>query len=172
LARKLAIVGTSGSGKTTLLERLIPALERRGVSVAAIKHSHHDAFDRQGSDTARLRAAGARAVLIEGPGQFALFGPRRGSAVRLLPRVDLVLLEGFKSAAVQKVEVHRGAGPLLCAKDRRIIALVSRRAAPRGIPRFRAGDFEGLAAFLVRRLGLPVKRPHPVANRRASKRDR
>ena len=107
----VAVSGWSGAGKTRLLARLIPALARRGVSCAVVKHTRHPhAFDRPGKDTFVLRRAGAVAAAIEGPGETAWFGPPAGglrALVALLPPVDLVLAEGFKDAPVPRVEVHR-----------------------------------------------------------------
>ena len=62
------LLGPSGVGKTRLLVRLIPALARRRVRVAVLKHTRHaHPFDRPGKDTEVLRRAGAVAAAIEGP---------------------------------------------------------------------------------------------------------
>ena len=45
LMRVVAIVGRQGSGKTTLIEKLIPALQARGLTVSTIKHTHHHHID-------------------------------------------------------------------------------------------------------------------------------
>lgn len=56
----LGITGYSGSGKTTLLEKLVPQLNARGLNVAVIKHSHHNAqVDKEGKDSWRMKEAGA-----------------------------------------------------------------------------------------------------------------
>jgi molybdopterin-guanine dinucleotide biosynthesis protein B len=151
--------GPSGAGKTTVLERLVAELVRRGLAVGALKHSGHPhAFDVPGKDSDRLRRAGARGVAVQGPSQLAWFGPPRpGGAralARLLPRVDLVVAEGFKSERLPRVEVHRGAvgGPFLCARDRGVVAVVSDVPPPRRLPTFHPDDVEGLADFLAGRL--------------------
>jgi molybdopterin-guanine dinucleotide biosynthesis protein B len=150
----VAFVGWSGSGKTTLLVRLLPLLRRRGLRVAALKHSHHSAFDAPGSDSARLRRAGAEAVAVQGPQGLAYFGPQVLSAralARRLPPVDLVLCEGFKTEPIPKIEVRRrgSRGPSLCAADRRVMALVGPGTAPEGLPRFSARALRPLADFLA-----------------------
>ena len=155
----------SGAGKTRLLAALLPALARRGLRVAVLKHTHHDAaFDAPGKDTAVLVAAGAIAAAIEGPSGMALFGPPRGGAralARLLPPSDLVLAEGFKSEPLPRVEVWRRSvgGPFLCETDRRVVAVVSDAPPPRALPTFAPDDVDALAAFLVARLRLPVRTP-------------
>lgn len=153
----VAFSGPSGAGKTWLLVRLLAALRRRGVRVAALKHSgHRHAFDRRGADSDRLRRAGARAVVVAGPGGVAYFGPPVTGAralARLLPEVDLVLAEGFKSERLPRIEVHRRSidRSFLCAHDRGVVAVVSDERPPRRLPLFARGDVEGLADFLCGR---------------------
>jgi molybdopterin-guanine dinucleotide biosynthesis adapter protein len=58
--RAIGIAGWSGAGKTTLITRLIPELNRRGLSVSTIKCAHHGFdVDRPGKDSYEHRAAGA-----------------------------------------------------------------------------------------------------------------
>jgi molybdopterin-guanine dinucleotide biosynthesis protein B len=176
----LAFSGASGSGKTTLLVKLLPALVARGLAVAALKGSgHRHAFDRPGKDSARLRAAGARAVALAAPHEVAYFGPPVTSVdalVRLLPPVDLVLAEGFRRAALPRVEVHRQAidPEFLCATDRRVIAVVSDVPPPRPVPWFRAREVDALADLVAafahaggrtrgRALAARTHRDHPSA---------
>lgn len=154
----------SGAGKTRLLSQLIPALARRGVRVAVLKHTGHaHAFDAPGKDTEVLRRAGAIAAAIEGPAGMALFGPPTGSAralARLLPPADLVLAEGFKAEPLPRVEVHRArvGGPFLCATDRRVLAVVSDTPPPRRLPTFAPDEVEALAELVCARLLRPRRR--------------
>jgi molybdopterin-guanine dinucleotide biosynthesis protein MobB len=156
----VAISGPSGSGKTRLLSKLIPALARRGVTVAVLKHTRHDhPFDVPGKDTDVFRRAGAVAAAIEGPRGMAWFGPPAGglrALARTLPAVDLVLAEGFKTEPVPRVEVHRRAvsREFLCARDRRVLAVVTDEDPPRALPAFRADDADAVADLLCTRLGL------------------
>ena len=159
----VAVSGPSGSGKTRLLARLIPALARRGVVVAVLKHTRHaHPFDRPGKDTDVLRRAGAVAATIEGPHELAWFGPPAGglhAMARLLPPVDLVLAEGFKGEPVPRVEVHRRyiARAFLCSRDRRVLAVVTDEQPPRRLPTFGPDDVEPLAVLLCARFGLRIR---------------
>jgi len=134
----LGFVAFSGTGKTTLLEQLIPLLKRQGVRVAVIKHSHH-AFeiDHQGKDSYRLRHAGATQTLLTSQKRWALITetPERETEVTLeqalthldTSQIDLVLVEGFKSAHYPKIELHRPSlnKPLLYPDDADIIAIAT-----------------------------------------------
>jgi len=156
----VAVSGRSGSGKTRLLSRLIPALGARGVAVGLLKHTRHEhPFDQAGKDTEVLRRAGAVAAIIQGPHAMALFGPPRGEArdlARLLPPCDLVLAEGWREAALPRLEVHRRAvaREFLCATDRHVFAVVTDEPPPRRLPAFGAEEVEALADLLVERFGL------------------
>jgi molybdopterin-guanine dinucleotide biosynthesis protein B len=115
--RVIGLAGWSGAGKTTLLLKLIPELNRRGLSVSTLKHAHH-AFevDEPGKDSFEHRAAGAREVLVASERRWALMHELRGEPepglaelLRRLSPVDLVIVEGFKRQAHPKIEVHRAA---------------------------------------------------------------
>ncbi len=167
----LAVSGRSGAGKTRLLVRLIPALARRGVTCAVVKHTRHPhPFDRPGKDTEVLRRAGAVAAAIEGPAGMAWFGPPAGgldALVARMPPVALVLAEGFRDAPVARIEVHRRriSREFLCAGDPRVFAIVTDEPPPRPIPAFGPDDAEPLADLVCERLGLG-RQPRPRARLR------
>ena len=154
----LALVGWSGSGKTTLLTALLARLTGAGLAVSTVKHAHHGFdLDRPGKDSFRHRAAGAREVLVVSQARWALLHelpaapppPLLTLLARLTP-VDLVLVEGFKTGPVAKLEVHRpGLGkPPLWPDHPDIIAVASDTALP-GCPRavLRLDDADGVAAW-------------------------
>lgn len=112
----VGFAGYSGSGKTTLVERLIPALKARGLRVSIVKHAHHDFdIDHPGKDTWRHREAGAFEVVAASDRRLALMRefekPSQLTVHHLLAElyegVDWVLVEGFKSSNLLKVEVWR-----------------------------------------------------------------
>jgi molybdopterin-guanine dinucleotide biosynthesis protein B len=127
--------GWSGSGKTTLIEQLIPRLVRAGKVVSLIKHAHHEFdIDRPGKDSYRHRHAGCSEVLVSSAVRWALMHELRGQkeldlqeALGRLSPCDLVLVEGYKSAPIPKIEVHRSAigKSLLCPADPWIVALAT-----------------------------------------------
>ncbi|HUZ91881.1 MAG TPA: molybdopterin-guanine dinucleotide biosynthesis protein B, partial [Methylocella sp.] len=113
--RVIGFAGWSGAGKTTLIVKLIPYLNGRGFTVSTVKHAHH-AFDvdQPGKDSYLHREAGAQEVLVASARRFALIHELRGaeepSLAELLRRMspaDLILVEGFKRDAHEKIEVHR-----------------------------------------------------------------
>jgi molybdopterin-guanine dinucleotide biosynthesis adapter protein len=133
--RAIGFAGWSGAGKTTLIVKLIPELNRRGLSVSTIKHAHHNFdLDQPGKDSYEHRTAGAEEVLIASANRVALMRelrgapePSLGELFRLLKTVDLVLVEGFKRDPLPKIEVFRTTNgkPPLYPEDRNIVALIS-----------------------------------------------
>ena len=144
VARVVGIVGWSGAGKTTLLAKIIPLLVARGLRVATVKRAHHGFdVDTPGKDSHTHRAAGATEVLVASAKRWALMHenpvPQEPDLADLLERLspaDLVLVEGFKSAALPKIEVHRAANgkPFLFPHDTNIAALLHDGAPPEGAP--------------------------------------
>jgi molybdopterin-guanine dinucleotide biosynthesis protein B len=158
--RIVGLAGWSGSGKTSLVIRLVPELVRRGLSVSTIKHAHH-AFDvdKPGKDSHAHRQAGAQEVLVSSANRFALMRELRGAPeptfeelVARMARVDILLVEGFKRHAHDKIEVHRPSvgKPLLAHDDPRIIAVASDAALTGlGVPLLDLDDTAAIADFIV-----------------------
>lgn len=118
----IGFVAPSGSGKTTLLRKLVPMLRQRGLRIGYLKHAHHGfALDRPGKDSYEVAAAGARQVMLVSGEHWALLSrsneraedhPAGLDALRArfdAGSLDLLLIEGFRSAAVPKIEVFRAA---------------------------------------------------------------
>ena len=163
------LAGWSGSGKTTLVTRLLPALRHHGLSVSTIKHAHHDFdVDQPGKDSYRHREAGATEVLVASDRRWALMHELRGEAepsldslLQHLSPVDLVIAEGFKRAAIPKLEIHRAdlGKPLLAPDDANIVAIASDLPITGigALPRFALDDVGTIAAFIIRHLSLKVR---------------
>lgn len=110
----ISFVGPSGTGKTTLIERVIASMAVRGHRVGAIKHdAHRIELDTEGKDSWRFREAGAHATALVGRDQFAWFGadgttpPLDRIVALLFPDVDLILVEGYRTAGLPTVVVDR-----------------------------------------------------------------
>jgi molybdopterin-guanine dinucleotide biosynthesis protein B len=154
--RVIGLAGWSGSGKTTLLGKLIPCLVARGLQVSTLKHAHHGFdVDQPGKDSHAHRMAGATEVLIGSSARFALVHELRGAAeptlqelLSLLSPVDLVIVEGYKSAPIPKLELHRAATgkPLLHPDDDCIVAVASDVPLPgASLPVVSLDDIEKIA---------------------------
>jgi molybdopterin-guanine dinucleotide biosynthesis protein B len=154
----------SGNGKTTLIENLIPLLVARGIQVSVIKHAHHHFdVDQPGKDSHRHRQAGATEVLVGSAARWALMHELRGAAEPALPYLlerlspcDLVLVEGYKSEPMPKMEVHRAAAgtPLLHPGDPCIIALATDAPVVTSLPVFGLNDHAAIAGFILGYVGL------------------
>ncbi len=156
----VAFVGRSGSGKTTLLLRIIDILTRRGIRVAVIKHSpiHHVETDVPGTDTYRFWQAGATHLGLVARDrvvhtQRVLSEPDLATVVGEVRGVDLILLEGYKQSAIEKVEVIRAArDPVPLEGLTSVVAYVTDVARlDADAPVFGLEEYDGVADFLVRR---------------------
>jgi molybdopterin-guanine dinucleotide biosynthesis protein B len=112
--RILSIVGCKNAGKTTLAVALASEYVRKGRRVMAIKHSTHPLVDKPGSDSYRLFHEGkAQRVILAAPDGRVLFERQPdnydpvGLAREYLGGADLVLVEGYRSADLPKIEVFR-----------------------------------------------------------------
>lgn len=161
--RVFGIIGWKDAGKTGLTERLVAHLTARGLRVSTVKHSHHDVDpDPPGTDSARHRAAGAAETLLCGPHRLTLTAPHttRPDLPALLARLapaDLVLVEGFKSAAIPKVEVWRAATghPLIQPGDAHVRAVAAvGDPGPLTVPVLNLDDTAAIAALILRETGL------------------
>lgn len=163
------IAGWKNSGKTVLAERLVAELAARGWRVSTVKHAHHDAdIDREGTDSFRHRAAGAREVALVTGKRWALMHELRGEAepplsdiVARMSAADIILVEGFKRGTHPKLEAIGPGEPrdgYLHRSDPAVVAIAS-DAPVEGcaLPAFRRDDIAAIAAFIERYLGL--KRP-------------
>lgn len=170
------ITGSSGSGKTGLLEKLLPLFTARGLRVSVLKHTHHDFdIDRPGKDSFRYCQAGAGEVLLAGRSRWVLMNELRGApepslaeVIRHFSPCDLLLVEGFKDAAIPKLEVYRPANgkPPLWPDNPYIIAVA---CAEQPLPGLGAGrawldldDAEAIARFILSAVLPPGGKTHAV----------
>jgi molybdopterin-guanine dinucleotide biosynthesis adapter protein len=156
----LGIAGYSGSGKTTLIEKLLPLLNAAGITVSVIKQSHHDiTVDVEGKDSWRHRHAGAQETLLTSPHRWMLVGELRGAPeptlnthLARLSACDLVLVEGYKHAALAKLEVWRAANgkPWLYPDDDQFIATIADLKPDCALPYFNLNQPESVADFILK----------------------
>lgn len=157
--RIIIITGESGSGKTRLIEQMIPLLTKRGLRIGAIKHTHQQfEIDREGKDSRCFAQAGAQGVLICSAEKLAFIERHQPEpALEQLLRnffenYDLMLVEGYRSAAYPKIEVCPQNGRLPSVEDirkRKIIAFVTNAQSGPKIPRFDYDESEQIAQFIV-----------------------
>lgn len=159
------VAGWKNSGKTGLMERLVAEFTRQGLQVSTVKHAHH-AFDidQPGKDSFRHRTAGATEVLLSSGRRWALMHelrdtdePALETLLAKLSPVDLVLIEGFKTAEHPKIEAHlpETGQPLLAPGDPTIRAVASTgQPDTGGVPLFPHDDTGAIAGFISRELGL------------------
>jgi molybdopterin-guanine dinucleotide biosynthesis adapter protein len=156
--------GWSGSGKTTLIEQLIPCFVRAGLKVSLIKHAHHSFdIDQPGKDSYRHRAAGCTEVLVSSEGRWALMHELRGvpesrleEQIKRMSPCDLLLIEGYKTYPMPKLEVYRAANgkPLLHPEDEHIVAVATDVPLATRLPQLGLDQHAAIARFILDKLKL------------------
>ncbi len=171
----MAFVARSGTGKTTLVESLIREMRARGYRIGALKHdAHRFEIDRPGKDSARFTEAGAEIMVLVSDDTVAMVQkpahpPKLDKLLQLwFSKMDLVLVEGYKTSDLPKIEVHRAAlgKPLLCQgekNDPHLLAVASdgpaALPAELDVPVLDLGTPAAIADFLVK--SLLKNRPDP-----------
>lgn len=162
--KRYGITGWKNAGKTGLMERLVTEITARGLTVSTVKHAHHSFdVDHEGRDSYRHRAAGASEVLVAGADRWALMAELRGAdepsleaLLAKLSPVDLVLIEGWKSAPHPKIEVWRAetGHPLIAPGDPTIRAVATDGVVEVQCAVFDLNDAGALADFVLTEVGL------------------
>lgn len=159
------VIGWKNSGKTGLMERLVAEIGARGFTVSTIKHAHHEFdVDQPGRDSFRHRAAGAQEVMLSSGKRWALMHELRGASEVGMPAllekmspVDLVLVEGFKTEAHQKLECHRAeTGNDLIARTDNTVRLIASDANVfvDGVATLPLDDTNAITDFVLGAVGL------------------
>lgn len=155
--------GYSGAGKTTLIERLIVCLRQEGQRVSVVKHAHH-AFDidQEGKDSWRHRQAGAFEIVIASDRRLAKIreyettvDPTVHDLLAELGDCDWALVEGFRNAALPKIEIWRAANgkPVQYPDDPNMVAVCTddfdSLPIPTALPLLDLDDAGAVASFLM-----------------------
>jgi molybdopterin-guanine dinucleotide biosynthesis protein MobB len=154
----VAFVGGHDSGKTSILVELVPRLKARGLVVGTIKHTTRDVDDDvAGKDSQRHAGAGAAVAALVTPGRTSArrFGEEEtfDSVLRREFRgCDLVLVEGYKSLAMPKIEVIRtGVSRPEVVEP---VARISDGPFQGTVPTLSFGDWDAIVATVLRAAGL------------------
>ncbi|MFZ3087433.1 MAG: molybdopterin-guanine dinucleotide biosynthesis protein B [Methylotenera sp.] len=161
---------SSNAGKTTLINKLIVEMGVRNIRVSVIKHAHHQFdIDHPGKDSYKIREAGAVQTLIASSNRWALMTemqrtpspPNEANLDSLIQLInpdyaDLILVEGFKTADIPKIEVYRPSldEPRLWVGDSNIIAVASdiQLETKPQLPVLDLNNIEEIANFILKRI--------------------
>ena len=150
----VAVSGFKNSGKTTLCLELASRLEGMGIRVGFVKRTHENIMGSQGTDTGLLLQNGIPTILW-GPDGIRAETRKHTLELewlvdRLMPQVDLVLLEGGKDLPLPRIWVGP---PDSCPEGLGgVLAWYSREGRSEKVPSFGPGEEEQLASLLVERL--------------------
>jgi len=153
----ISVVGRSNTGKTTLIEKLVKELSGRGWRIATIKHDVHGFdIDKEGKDSYRHKAAGARMTVISSPAKVALVKDVDRDmeideiASGFISDADLIITEGYKRNTKDKIEVYRKEAypDLLCGRDDRLMAVATDAKLGIDVPQYDINDAQGLGDLI------------------------
>lgn len=160
---KQKIFGISGwknSGKTTLTASLIKELSGRGHKISSVKHAHHHFdVDQPGTDSYKHRQSGAGEVMLASSKRYVLMHdiapdedePDLDELVAKMAQVDLILVEGFKSSNIPKIQAIRQQSISNAGKTKmqNIVAYASDGAVEADLPVYDINDIKGMADFVL-----------------------
>lgn len=161
----LQVVGFKNSGKTTLIESLLSVCKQAGCRAGVIKHHGHggglDEHDER-KDTGRFRKNGAVVSGVAAGGELEMritndASWRAEQLVRLyqhLP-IDVILMEGFKSASYPKVVMVKEEDVEVLGQLDNIAAVVTwdrELDFPEGMQIFHISEEERYIPWLLSRL--------------------
>lgn len=120
----ISVIGRQNAGKTTVAAQMVTVWTKMGLTVGVLKHDGHagmsdEDWEKPGSDTVRMAGAGANLTMVAG-GRSTLLRTRNDDSADNLPSLlqrmkihaetvgqplDVIIVEGFKSADLAKVLV-------------------------------------------------------------------
>lgn len=162
----VGIAGWKKSGKTTLTVRLVEEFTRRGLKVATVKHAHHEfQVDTAETDSARHRRAGAKETAIVSGKRWAIVHeladepePDFEEVISWLSPADLIIVEGYKSAPIPKIEARRTQSITkkpLADSDPLVFAIAAdHEVTGTRLPTFHLDDVKAIADLIAERIGL------------------
>ncbi len=154
----ISFVGKKNSGKTTVLVNVLRELKSRGFNVGTIKHAHSHDFlmDRPGKDSHRFYDAGADAVVVSSTVKLALLKrtahepTARELAKTFMGNMDIVLVEGYKTQNLPKIEIfRRSAHDSPLPPDPLLLALVTDDSLETNSLVFATSELSELVDFIV-----------------------
>lgn len=156
----VSFAGFSGSGKTTLVEQVIRLLTEKNYKVGAVKHEgHHFDIDKPGKDSWRMTQAGAAVTVICDNEKLAMIrqheaAPSPDAVIAdYFNGMDIVIIEGWKSSAPNRIEVHRretGHAPLCLQPDARgFVAVATDTALDTSLPLLDINNPPEVVEFIV-----------------------
>lgn len=161
----IGVAGFKNAGKTTLVEKLVTELTRRGWRISTVKHAHHSFdIDHEGRDSFRHRKAGASEVAVVSGQRWAIIHELRGEGEPTLDGIlaklapcDLVIVEGYKRDAHDKIEVRNIAldHPKLAGDDPTVVAVAANGSVKdASVPVYDRDDVAALASFIESHTGM------------------
>lgn len=152
---KIAVIGYKNSGKTYVVELVTRVLRNYDLKILTVKHIHDKLFsiDREGSDSWRMRSAGADAVMIVAPKELSIIRPLKVEIdykdifpPTLTDNYDVIIIEGFKDKTLKDPDIAK----ILCVKGKEELDFFNLKVRGDIIASCSLGDLNNLTLVLGR----------------------
>ena len=153
----IGVIGWKNSGKTYYIKEIIKKLRKKGLSVASIKHAHHDFdIDKPGTDSFKHRQSGASEVIISSSKRWAKIIENKNKNEKKLNEllkefydIDVVIVEGFKKENHPKIEIISKNSKIVNNEIKNVVAIVADHKLNSNLPSFLRNDVESLTEFII-----------------------
>lgn len=155
-----AVSGIKNSGKTTLIEKLVTALDQKGLKVGVIKHDGHEfQADHEGTDSFRHKQAGAKNVIVYSRTKLMMIretaSPSIEELIELQNDMDVIILEGMKYSDFPKLEIVRNgiSSQSVCKKETLLALVTNTPLTIEGGRTLDLNDFDGILEVVMSYIG-------------------
>ena len=154
----IGVIGWKNSGKTYYIKEIIKKLRKKGLSVASIKHAHHDFdIDKPKTDSFLHREAGSQQVIISSSKRWVKITELENSPeknlnelIQQLTKTDIVLIEGFKNENHPKIEIIKeDSKRYLFNKISNVVAVISDIKINNNIRQFKKNEIDLIVKFIL-----------------------
>ncbi len=154
VSKFISIIGWQNSGKTTLITKLVKEFRLRGLKVGTIKHVHDDfEIDHKGKDSYRHFHAGADSTCVVSKSKFALIRREaigQKDLLKYFKGFDLVLVEGFKSGSLPKIEIAAPGRSFIHDNEKiQVKAIICDDRNSLYVPVFKRSQIKQIADFIL-----------------------
>jgi len=157
----IGIVGWKNSGKTFFVSKIIKKLKSKNISVASIKHAHHEFdIDYQKTDSYIHRVSGSSQVIVSSSKRWVKITELENSKEKTLDELisqlsetDIVVVEGYKNENHPKIEVIKdGTRKYLFNEVLNVKAIISDKKINTELKQFKKTEIDNIVNYILKKI--------------------